>query len=511
MYGTANTDNGGPPERPIDFGVRRVKFPGAVFIFLAIVSSAYGGGKTEEPAADPVAKEWTLCVASFDVSALPASRRIVGEVLAVDLVNYLNAISYRIRVSPEYAYYESATWLRARQEAGRKLAQKRNQRDELLFRGDAGWRYQKELKTVDKEIVTLEEEYAAAEEKIPVVEQKPNFLLTQDNLRGIFPQAPRPGGEYNFCVTQKTDGLLTGQISEYHGRIYMIVRVYAIYARGVIYEDSVLFSSEDINDAMEEVGSRLVMALEGTPRASVAVTANPETAVISFNRAFAGRGRAGPVERAPGQVEVRATAPEHITTTVTVDLFANELAELQINLSPLGSSLVLVDVPDYPGTAVYQGSLFIGNTPLEMELPTDHPEHISVETPEGNVGSVIIPAGEKPEGTALFPVVISPLAEGRLDRSRRGFYGAWGRFWIALPLAWMASGVASTVIGGYNTNQYRTREQYDEAQIYRWTSIGLTAIATGFALESVIRAFFYVRTSSKGEPRISRNLSRSQR
>ncbi|MDR0451450.1 MAG: hypothetical protein LBH15_00235, partial [Treponema sp.] len=400
MRGIASTDSGAAarqsagklpgacPARPAGrggaFDPRKAKFLCAAFIFLAALSPAHGGGKAEEEAADPVSKEWTLCVTSFDVSALPASRRIVGEVLAVNLVNYLNGISYRIRVSPEYAYYESTAWLRARQEAGRKLSQKRDQRDGLLFAGNTGWRYQKDLKAIDKEIAVLEEEYAAAESKIPVVEKKPDFHLTQDNLRGVFPQAPRPGGEYNFCVTQRADGLLTGQISEYHGRIYLVVRVYAIYARGVVYEDSVLFSSEDINDAMQEVGSRLVMALEGTPRASIAVTAAPETAVISFDQAFAGRGRVEPVERAPGQVEVRASAPEYITTTVTVDLFADELAELQINLSPLGSSLILVDVPDYPGTAVYQGSLFIGNTPLELEMATDRPGHISVETPEGN-------------------------------------------------------------------------------------------------------------------------------
>jgi hypothetical protein len=467
----------------------------------------YGGGKTEEAAVESVSKEWVLCVTSFDVSALPASRRIVGEVLAVSLVSYLNDISYRIRMSPEYAYYESTAWLKARQEAGKKLAEKRNQRDELLFRGNAAWRYKKDLKTIDKEITTLQETYAEAEAKIPLVEKKPDFRLTPDNLQGIFPQAPKPGGEYNFCVTQKTDGLLTGRISEYHGRIYLVVQVYAIYTRGVIYEDSVLFSSEDINAAIEEVGSRLVMVLEGTPRASIAVTANPENAVISFNRAFAGRGRVEEVERAPGQVEVRVAAPDHMPVETTVDLFAEEFAELQINLSPLGSSLILVDVPEHPETAVYEGSLFIGKTPLELELTTDHPEHISLETPDGHTASLIIPEGEKPENAALYPVVIPPLEENRLDKSRRGFYGAWGRFWIALPLAWMVTGVASTVVNAYNYNQFHTREQYEEAQTYYWTGIGLSAIAVGFALESVVRSFIYVYTSTKGEAKPVKKMS----
>jgi hypothetical protein len=479
----------------------------AAFLLFALVPAVYGGGKTEEAAVESVSKEWIFCVASFDVSALPVSRRIVGEVLALSLVSYLNDISYRIRMSPEYTYYESTAWLKARQEAGKRLAEKRNQRDELLFKGNAGWRYQKDIKTIDKEIAALQEAYAEAEAKIPVVEKKPDFRLTPDNLQGIFPQAPKPGGEYNFCVTQKADGLLTGRVSEYHGRIYLVIRVYAIYTRGVIYEDSVLFSSDDINAVIEEMGSRLTMALEGTPRASVAVTATPEDAVISFNRAFAGRGRVEEVERAPGQVEVRVSAPDYMPAEVTVDLFAEEFAELQINLTPLGSSLILVDTPDYPGMAVYEGSLFIGKTPLELKLTTEYPEHISLETPEGHTASLIIPAGEKPENAALYPVVIPPLEEGRLDKSRRGFYGAWGRFWIALPLAWMVTGVASTVINAYNYNQFRSREQYEEAQAYYWTGIGLSVLAGGFALESVVRSIIYVYTSTKGEAKTVKRMS----
>jgi hypothetical protein len=481
-----------------------------LLLFFCLASSLYAGGKAEEAAADPLNKEWVLCVTAFDVSALPPSRRIVGEVLAVNLVSYLNDVSYRIRMSPEYAYYESTAHLKARQEAGKKIAQKRNQRDELLFKGYDEWRYQKELKVIDTELVKLQEEYVTADARIPLVEQKPGFRITSENLQGTFPQPPLPGREYRFCVNQKTDGVLTGQISEYHGRIYLVVRVYALYARGVVYEDSVLFSSEDINVAMQEVGSRLVMALEGTPPAFIAVTTKPENAIVSFNTAFAGRGRVEPVERAPGKVEVQVSAPDYVTATVTVDLLAEEFAELQINLSPLGSSLFLVDVPDYPETAVYQGSLFIGRTPLEMKLPVNRGEHVSVETAGGYVGSAIIPAGEKQEHAAFYLTVTPPLAEGRLDKSRRGFYGAWGRFWIAMPLAWMASGVATTISDAFGKNIYPTEAQYNEAQTYYWASMGVAAVAGGFALESVVRAFIYLYTSTKGETKAIKSRSQTK-
>ncbi|MDR0710691.1 MAG: hypothetical protein LBF77_11570, partial [Spirochaetaceae bacterium] len=95
-----------------------MRFFSVALLLLTLVSAVYGGGKTEETAAESVNKEWVLCVTSFDVSALPPSRRIVGEVLSVSLVRYLNDISYRIRMSPEYTYYESTAWLKARQEAG---------------------------------------------------------------------------------------------------------------------------------------------------------------------------------------------------------------------------------------------------------------------------------------------------------------------------------------------------------------------------------------------------------
>jgi hypothetical protein len=468
----------------------------------------YAGGKAEEAAADPLSKEWTLCVTTFDVSALPLSRRIVGEVLSVNLVNYLNDISYRIRVSPEYPYYESTAHLKARQEAGKKIAQKRSQRDELLFKGSAEWRYRKDLKAIDAELVKLQEEYAEADAKIPLIEKKPDFRLTGENTRGTFPLPPLPGREYRFCIDQKADGLLTGQISEYHGRIYLVVRIYALYARSVVYEDRVLFSSEDINAAIPEVGSRLIMALEGTPRAIIAVTAKPENAIVSFDRAFAGRGRVEPVERAPGPVEVQIAAPDYAAATVTVDLFAEEFAELQINLSPLGSSLVLLDVPDHPGTAVYQRSLFIGRTPLELNLITNYPEHFSMETSDGYVGSAIIPSGEKQADAAFYFKVTPPLAEGRVDKSRRQFYGAWGRFWFALPLAWMATGIANTVIDAYNRNPNPTREKYDEAQAYYQVRLGIGALALGFGLESLVRYIYYVYTSTKGEPKAVKSQSR---
>jgi hypothetical protein len=463
---------------------------------LSLAAAVYGGGKTEEAAAEPIGKEWVLCVTAFDVSALPPSRRIIGEVLAVNLAAYLNDIRSRIRVSPEYAYYESTAHLKARQEAGKRLADKRKQRDELLFKGSAEWRYQKDLKAIDDEIAALKEQYAEADAKIPLVEKKPAFRLTQENTQGVFPAAPKPGGEYNYCATQKIDGLLTGRISEYHGRIYMVVRVYAIYARGVIYEDSLLFSSDDINAVIPEAGGRLVTALEGSPRATIAVTANPEDALISFDGAFAGRGRVEAASRAPGPVEIQVSAPEHAAASLTAELSAEEFAELQINLTPLGSTLVLVDVPDRPDTAVYRGALFIGRTPLELNLTANQGEHIKVETPEGETGSVIIPSGKRPESAALYPKVAIPLEEGYLDKSRRSFYGAFGRFWIVLPVWWIFRGVASSVISNYN--QYPTEDRYNEATNYYWGERVLFFGMLGFATESVVRAFIYLYTSTKG-------------
>jgi hypothetical protein len=476
---------------------------GVVF-FVFFPYKAFGKGKTEdETKMEPLNTEWVFCVTAFDVSALPPGRRIIGEVLAANLVASLKAVDYRIRVFPEYTFYEGMAWSKARLEAGKRLTAKREQRDLLLYQGNPAWRYRKLLDTANKEIIQLEEAFQKTEALIPEIGIKPAFRLTTENDQGVFPAAPESGRERQFCGAQKADGFLTAKVSEFHGRLYIVLRVYAYYAGSYIYEDSDIFSPDDLIIVADELSGRLTAAIAGTEPAAVQVTAAPENAMILVNNTYAGRGKTEIIERSPGQADVTVYAEHYNSATVSLELTAGELAELSINLTPLAVSVFNVELPFEAGGSLYRGSLYSGESPQSLELAVNTYEYLRVDTPEGKIAQAVIFAGLEPD--TVNTVVMrprTPKGKTDVDTSRRRFYGAYGRFWIALPVAYVILGTSNAITGAYNRTE--NIELFDKAQMFYNINLGTMIVAGGFLLETFIREAIYLVTSTRHEPRLAR-------
>jgi hypothetical protein len=482
-----------------------------IFIFVLGVClgilfpySAFGKGTAEDiEIPEPINTEWVLCITSFDVSPLPPARRVIGEILAANLVDSLKAVDYRIRIFPEYTFYEGTAWSQSRLEAGKKLAAKRNQRDLLLYQGNPDWRYRRSLEAINKEIIQLEEEFKKAEASIPEIGTKPVFKIIGENDQGIFPASPEPGGEKQFCITRKADAFLSGKVSEFHGRLYIVLRLYALYAGSYIYEDSDIFSPEDLNIVAEEISGRLIAAISGTKSAAVQVTATPENAMVLINNSYAGRGKTEILERSPGEAQVAVYAEHYTQQVLSLELTAGELAELSINLTPLAKSIFNVELPPDISGSLYRGSFYIGEAPQTLDLALHQYEYIRVNTPEGKVAQMIIFGGEEPElvnTLAMRPR--TPKGAKDVDTSRRRYYGSLGRFWLVLPVAYIMQGLSTTMIQTYN--QTGNVELYDRALTTYYVSIGTMAAAGGFLLESIIREIIYLVVSTRHEPKLAR-------
>jgi hypothetical protein len=464
----------------------------------------FGLGKAESDVVlAPINTEWVFCVTAFDVSALPPSRRVMGDVLAANLVASLNAVDYRIRVLPEYMYYEATAWSKARLEAGKKLLTKRDQRDLLFFQGNPDWKYRRSLAAIDKEIAVLEAEYKKTEALIPIIGARPDFRLTDENQRGIYPQAPEAGREQPFCVAQKADAFLTARVSEFHGRLYITLKIYALYARSYIYEDSDIFSPEDLNIVAAEISARLTAAIAGTVPAAIAVRADPENAMVMINGSFAGRGRTEILERSPGPVEVSVTAEQYTPRTFSLDLNAGELAELSMSLTPLALSAFNIEIPpEYTGF-VYRGALFAGGTPFTMELPLNQYEYIRVETDKEEIGQAVIFGGDVlgNESNTIFIKPRKPKGENDVETARRRFYGAFGRFWFALPVAWIINGLSNSMAKTYN-NYIPDPDLRDKADIFSKINTGTMITAGVFLAETLVRSGWYLYVSTRNEPNL---------
>ncbi|MDR2403240.1 MAG: PEGA domain-containing protein [Spirochaetaceae bacterium] len=481
-------------------GLSGLAFPiPALLVFFLFPSGLFGLGKTEEEEKVSLNKEWVLCVTAFDVSSLPPSRQIIGNVVSTNLADRLTSVKYRFRMPSESLYYEEIAWSGARMEKGKQIASKRNERDQLLFQGNASWRYQKDIKQKDEEIKKLEEEYRQIDGDKPLVYDKPTVVLTEDNRNGTFPAAPAAGKEYRFCKTQRADAFLAGQVTEFHGRIFVNLRIYTLYSRSYSYEDSTIFSLDDISLVMDELAGRLNAAVSETAPAAIRIRVEPEDALVIIDGSFAGRGATDTLEHSPGEVEVTVSAERHDSLSLPLELSSGEMTDLSLKLRPLSLSSFTVEAADSPGSAVYRGNLYAGESPLPLDIPLGQYENISVQTPEGKTGSVVVQGGIFTGENLILNPNPSPETK-QVDRFRRKFYGAYGRFWFTLPAAVLIYGISTAYTNSYNNNTLP--ELYNKASTYNYVSIGAIVVAGGFLGEALFRMGRYLYTTGRNETRL---------
>jgi hypothetical protein len=467
-------------------------------LFPAVLTGAFARGKTEEAQEEPRNPEWVVAISAFDVSALSPSRQNLGLLAARSLVDSFNRVDRRIRTDREYAYYEGAARSGLRSEAGKKLLAKRDERDGLIFQGEEDWRYRIRLAAIEEELKKLEEEFNAAEEKDLKVVTEPVFSVTADNKKGIFLPPPAEGEEYRFCVNQKADAFIAATLSEYYGRIYLTIRMYTAYSRSFQYEDSTIFSLEDIALGTEDLAGRLCTVVAGTTPAALAVNTDPGEAFILIGNKLAGQGSTGLVEHSPGTVNLEVFAEDHETISLPVDLHAGELTELNLTLPPIARRSVEVKVPDIPGTSVYQGSLFVGTAPLTITTPQGKDGYVKIETPDEKTQAFVFNTERQVPSDLVFrnPRTPRPSGEKPLEAARRGYYGSWGRLWIAGSLTLLISGIYTGYEVAYNGGNH-VEKLYNEGNIMGYVRIGAFVTTGLVAAEWIFRFIRYVYTANK--------------
>ena len=434
------------------------------FLFLVFYSSCTGlfaFGKKDLPAdKGPVNSDWTICITAPDVSSLPLTRQITGDAVVRNLAKSLQNLDFRIRGEEESAYYQDYAWTKASADAARALDTKRRERDLIVYRGDPKWKYRKNIKSVDADILKLENTLAEISAKAPLVESKPLIKLMEGNKSGTFPSPPAEGGEYRFCTEQKADAFVLCSLAEYHGRLFLNVRMYTLYTRSYTFEDSILFSSDDFGSAMDEISVRLAMVISGSLPAGLVIHASPEAAIVAIDGSFTARDEMHMLPQGTADISVRSD--NYVPLSVPLDLKAGEIAEMFVDLTPIGLAAFEANVPGKPGSKVFLGGLYVGETPLSLELPRSEYMYISVETPEGEIGSMAYRDNSFLKGSAQFiqadgggsasfntklPV---SAEEKRVDRARRGFYWAYGAFWFILPASILLVSHANSYINEYN-------------------------------------------------------------
>lgn len=451
-------------------------------LFLSFGFRLFSLGNSEDTQTQK--EEWLLCIANFDSSALTENKKNIANTVMRKLVESLNKINYRTRVSPEYAFYETAAWERARSSAAEALAAKQNERSLLLYRGDPQWKYLRNTERIDAEIDKLRIALEKVDNNPPFVDTEPLFNLVKTNLDFNFPPAPAAGNEYKFCIDQKSDAVLTGSIAEFHDRFVVSWKLYTKYTQSVVWEDNIIFSHNDIEEAMEEIMIRLIIVLSGNEPTVITVRAEPENTLVLINRSFAGRGEIADLEFPPGPITITASAPGYENLTFKTELSPGDDIDINIRLRPVEYGDT--EITGFSSGNVYHGALYIGEAPLTLRLPVNQIEYTELVYPDGERGTVVFQTpGEADLSNSVFIRTKVSTAKGRVEKSRRNYYWAWGGTWLAGITAWLSYqtfiGLNNAVTydyiktGGYNDKFYSRNVNMYNFSIGAFVALGVAA------------------------------------
>jgi len=462
-----------------------------VLIFLVLTMPLFAKGQADESEIKTQNDEWFLCITKFDASALPADRLNISDVVSKELTNSLKSINYHTRISPEYAYYENYAWARARANAARNLSAKIDERSKLIYIGDPDWKYRQSIAKMDAEINELREKLAEIDNDAPLINKEPVFKLTSETLNLNFPVAPGKGGESRFCLTQKADAFLSGTLTDFHGRYFLKLRLYTIYTKSYVWEDSAIFSYNDISAAVDEITRKLIIVLSGNRPAAVAVKAEPETTLVLINRSFAGKGETPLTEYPPGKITVTASAPDHESIVLDTELVSGELTEIKLKLNPIE----YVNTEISGEGRIYHGALYIGESPFTLRLPANNFEYIEMENDNGRKGSIVFKTQDSAEyGQSISVKTSIPIKSGRVDKERRGYYWAWGGQWLTGIATWIFYysylGIREAVSYNNSASQELRNNGTVMGNLYVGSAIAF-GVASVYGIYRMIRYIYY--------------------
>ncbi|MDR1215511.1 MAG: hypothetical protein LBK25_02405 [Treponema sp.] len=480
------------------------KNPILFVVYLTVASAAYALGSEETDVA-PANTEWVFALTSIDVSNAPVPMQSVGNIIERSLYQRLLSISSHRCVDEEYQYYEDKAWAKARTDAAKQLADKRAQRDAVIFQGNPEWRYKKSVKTIDADIEKLEEAFHIADSKAPRIAKEVAFKFVEANRSGSFPTPPNSGGERQFCVTQKVDAFMSGALTEYHGRILLRLKIWSLAFDAFIYENNILFSTEDASIAIGELTPELIETVSGYRSARIVVRTDAQDALVFIGDNLVEQS-GEEILQPPGKIVVTASAENRRTVSLPLELAENENAEVSVTLPPINLAPMSISAFDKTGEltgSIYKGALYVGETPFTFDLPLGMFDYFRIEM-EGNKGSLAV--FENTSDTKRLKTRLLPDPEKKpVEKARDRMYLSYGLFWMSLPLVMVVGfpwqnggGMYGSAFKEFQTNP--TEENTTRANTLLAVSTGVAVVFGLTIVDTVYRAVRYFTTANESSP-----------
>ena len=434
------------------YRLSRTAIAAAIFAMAFPAAHAFGARETASPAAESV--DWTVGIASLSRTDDSPSLAVLADLVGGRLARSVSEVGSRERTEEELAIMLKARSTEKLRLAGKNLSAKRAARDALFFQGYPGWKYGKELSKADGSVAAAVKELSAIREKPPAFLAASKIALSKDNEDGRFLTAVAEGKESETCSAKKLDVLLYGSIEPFYGRHLVSLSLYDDGLGSVVFRDESVFSPENREEALNELVSRLKAFVSGLQPSAFRIAVVPEDAEIVVDGKYAGKGTAAVAERKPAEdipIELNATGYE--SAAAKVSFRSGELLEIEAELKPILTTTLAVaaldpdggsgEAVEAAGASVRVGALYAGAAPLSVQVPRGPLSYFSVKDERGRTGSVV---AESLADASIGVTLLEPPSAGAkpVADARKSFYGAFGRFSVALPVAFFASGIADS-------------------------------------------------------------------
>jgi hypothetical protein len=201
-----------------------------------------------------------------------------------------------------------------------------------------------------------------------------------------------------------------------------------------------------------------------------------------------------------------AVAAEGYTPELAqAELVSGELTEIEVSLSPLLYSNVNIGVPGFNGVSLYQGALYIGEAPYNLQMPIDSLGYVTAEARGGQQAQIVFPTPDMPDESYNFSLKLRtppPSGQKRVNNARMNYYWAWGATWLAAMLAWGTNGVFTS----YNDvmSNSSSQEFLDGTITWNYINLGSLVLLGAAAAYNIYQLSRYLYVSTEGATPIAK-------
>jgi hypothetical protein len=452
----------------------------------------------QEPTLADKRPEWSIGVAAFEGRNLSPENVYLTRSVPMLIRERLEAIPDHYFSAAEVLAYRRRIIQEERQRLVEAVSADRRARDELFFTSDS----------VQANAAVYEQRIAANlaairdlgdldPELIAFPQSKPLRFVSGADGQLVFDKTVL--SPLQLAKQQDLDVLLWGGFEEVQGFLYFEITLFSAVLGEPVYTYSDAAAPSEIYDLFDQLITELATVLWGRDWSSLTVQTVPPGASVWIDGQFQGRTPLSIPYLLPGgrQLLVQDQGFESVLRTIELSPYTEQVTG--ITLVPRPRELLTLD-SDPAGATVYQGSEWLGSTPLSIERPEELSRLLLRRE-----GYLDFPLYTRPPVGASLTAELLPdsVDLSKIQDSRRDeLYTALGVFALSLPIPMFSWGYRNDYIATATSLELQgktaqSQEALATANIYTGVSLGTMAVSGGLFVNLLVRLIRYLRAADR--------------